>query len=204
MEEAIQLPELSLTIDPRDISFYTTLLQSGIEIKCQPNEPVARFLDRLPGFTVDYIADIVQTIFLDGTAVDDLTTPLCGKNPVLALSAAMPGLAGAIFRRNSFHAALRTTPDKKNTQNIETKKITVTLKLFNSIASDRGPELLQNSIIIKTGHLLNYLAKRPSLLSQVKQSVLSGKTVHKEELSSLLADIPRIKLTIITTHDELR
>ncbi len=201
MEKTIQPPELSLTIDPRDMSFYTTLLQSGIEIKCPPKEPVGRFLDRLPGFTVDYIADVVQTIFLDGTAVDDLTTPLSGEHSVLALSAAMPGLAGAIFRRNSFHAALRTTPDKKTTRNIEAKKITVTLKLFNSIAFDRGPDLLQNSIIIKTGHLLNYLAKRPSLLSQIKQSVLSGRTVHKEELSFLLADFPRIKLTIITTHD---
>ncbi|WP_457576193.1 hypothetical protein [Desulfomarina sp.] len=197
MEKAIPPAELSLTIDPRDISFYTTLLQSGIEIKCPPNEPVARFLNRLPGFTVDYIADIVQTIFLDGTAVDDLTTPLSGKKPVLALSAAMPGLAGAIFRRNSFHAALRTIPDKKNSANRETEKITVTLKLFNSIAFERGEALLRNSITIKTGHLLNYLAKRPSLFSQIKQCVLSGKTVPKEELSSLLANIPRIKLTMI-------
>ena len=200
MEKTMNPPELCFTIEPRDISFYTTLLQSGIEIKCPANEPVARFLDRLPGFTVDYISDVVQTIFLNGTAVDDLTVPLSGEEPVLALSAAMPGLAGAIFRRNSFHAALRTTPDTK-TENIKSAHVTVILKLFNSIASERGPELLKNSVIIKTGHLMNFLAKRPSLLSQVKQIVFSGKTVAIEELALLTADFPRLKLNIITTHD---
>jgi len=201
MEKAMNLPELCFTINPQEMSFYTTLLQSGIEIKCQPNEPVARFLARLPGFTVNYIADAIQTIFLNGTAVDDLTIPLSGKKPILALSAAMPGLAGAIFRRNSFHAALRTPPARINSEHLETKQITVTLKLFNSIASERGPELLHKSITIKTGHLLNFLAKRPSLFSQIKQHVLSGKIVNKEELPSLLADFPRLKLKLTTTHD---
>ena len=138
--------------------------------------------------------------FLNGTAVDDLTVPLSGEEPILALSAAMPGLAGAIFRRNSFHAALRTTPDKK-TENTESAHITVTLKLFNSIASERGPELLKKSVIIKTGHLTNFLAKRPSLPSLVKHVVFSGKTVSMENLAPLTADFPRLKLNIITTHD---
>jgi hypothetical protein len=200
MEKTMNPPELSFTIESRDISFYTTLLQSGIEIKCPANESVARFLNRLPGFTINYISDVVQTIFLNGTAVDDLTVPLYGEEPILALSAAMPGLAGAIFRRNSFHAALRTTPDKK-TENTESAHITVTLKLFNSIASERGPELLKKSVIIKTGHLTNFLAKRPSLPSLVKHVVFSGKTVSMENLAPLTADFPRLKLNIITTHD---
>jgi hypothetical protein len=47
--------------------------------------------------------------------VDDLETVVDGSSPVIAISGAMPGLAGAIFRKNSFHAALRTSADNSST-----------------------------------------------------------------------------------------
>ncbi len=161
---------------------------------------MAIFLDRLPGFTLDYISDVVQTIFLNGTAVDDLTTPLKGKNPVLALSAAMPGLAGAIFRRNSFHAGLRTQPDKEVSKEIKNRPLTVTLKLFNSIALERGPELLQIGVSITSRLFIDFLGKRKTLLEKIKQVSLANTIVNKNDLTALLTDIKKIKLKISTTH----
>ncbi len=108
MEDQLSLPSLRLTVVRDALPLFTTVLQSGIEVKTTHGETLAKFLNNFPGFTAEYLADTVQTIFLNGTAVDDLSLPLTGNNPVLALSAAMPGLAGAIFRRNSFHSALRT------------------------------------------------------------------------------------------------
>lgn len=200
MDNQPTIPELILTLDRQDLSFYTTLLQSGVEIKGSEGETIAIFLDRLPGFTPDYISDVVQTIFLNGAAVDDLTTPLKGKNPVLALSAAMPGLAGAIFRRNSFHAGLRTQTDEKISKENENKSLTVTLKLFNSIALERGPKLLQIGVSITSRQLNNFLAKRKTLLEKIRQISLAGTIVEKKDLTTLLTDIKKITLKISTTH----
>ena len=200
MDNQPTIPELILTLDQQDLPFYTTLLQSGVEIKGSEGETMAIFLDRLPGFTLDYISDVVQTIFLNGTAVDDLTTPLKGKNPVLALSAAMPGLAGAIFRRNSFHAGLRTQPDKEVSKEIKNRPLTVTLKLFNSIALERGPELLQIGVSITSRQFIDFLGKRKTLLEKIKQVSLANTIVNKKDLTALLTDIKKIKLKISTTH----
>ena len=131
MEDQLSLPELILEVTAESLPLFTTLLQSGIEINCNDGLSMGHFLNELPGFTPEYISDIIQTIFLNGTAEDDMTTPLTGKNPVLALSAAMPGLAGAIFRKNSLHSALRTETRKKNTTESQSESLTVTLKLFN-------------------------------------------------------------------------
>ncbi len=200
MDNQPTIPELILTLDRQDLSFYTTLLQSGVEIKGREGETMAIFLDRLPGFTLDYISDVVHTIFLNRKAVDDLTTPLKGKNPVLALSAAMPGLAGAIFRRNSFHAGLRTQPDKEVSKEIKNRPLTVTLKLFNSIALERGPELLQIGVSITSRLFIDFLGKRKTLLEKIKQVSLANTIVNKNDLTALLTDIKKIKLKISTTH----
>ncbi len=191
-------PDLTLTIKLQDLPLYTTLLQAGIEIKINKGETMAHLLDRLPGFTADYISDVVQTIFLNGTAVDDLSTPFKGKNPVLALSAAMPGLAGAIFRRNSFHAALRTSTDLPKGDTKENEPVIVTLKLFNSIALEKGPKLLETGVYIKTQRFIDFLAKRADLNGRIQQIYLSNIPVRKVSLAAVLADTEKIHLIIDT------
>jgi hypothetical protein len=192
--------DLTFLIAEQDLSFYTTLLQSGIEIKGMNGETLAAFLDRLPGFTPDYVAETVQTIFLDGTASDDLTVPLTGKNPVVALSAAMPGLAGAIFRRNSFHAALRTRTSRDNRATGEDGPLLVTLKLFNSIAAERGPELLQTGVTVSSDRLLKFLAPRKMLSRKIKQISLADTTLAFDRLAIFLAPSKTINFRIITSH----
>ncbi|MBW1636165.1 MAG: hypothetical protein JRJ68_07825 [Deltaproteobacteria bacterium] len=193
-------PDLTLITADQDLPFYTTLLQSGIEIKGRNGETVAGFLDRLPGFTLDYIADTVQTIFLDGTANDDLTTPLAGKTPTLALSAAMPGLAGAIFRRNSFHAGLRTRTSTKAQKTGADEPLTVTLKLFNSIATEKGPGLLRKGVTLQSDRLLKFLAPREGLTGRIKGISLADHTIAAGNLAASLARIETINLKIISSH----
>jgi len=190
--------DVSLIVDPQDLSFYTTLLQVGIEIKVAEGETVAQLLDKLPGFTIDYVSNVIQTIFLNGTAIDDLSSPFTGKAPVVALSAAMPGLAGAIFRRNSFHAALRTPTDTLPKKQKEPRSGSVCLKLFNSIALERGPSLLEQGVNIKTSHFTDFLTRRIPLKKRIRQMDLSGLTVTRETLIARLADIETINLKIKT------
>lgn len=200
MQDQSTLPKLTLTVHNRDLPFYTTLLQSGVEIKSTNSETMGHFLNRLPGFTMDYVSDTVQTIFLNGTAVDDLTTPLGSDGAVLAISAAMPGLAGAIFRRNSFHAALRTKTDSHIEAGKEVESTLVTLKLFNSIALERGAELLEMGVVIKTVNFNSFLEKRTALFKKTVQISFGNEPVGKEQLAGLLAGTEKINLKISTTH----
>lgn len=162
---------LTLYLSEGSIDKFVYLLQSGIRVKSTTGELLGLFLEKLPGFSVDYIIDEVQTIFLDGTAIDDLQTPLTGESPVVALSAAMPGLSGAIFRRNSIHAALRTVTANTNTpENSAPQPIDVTLKLFNAIAREKGPQLLREGITIRSASVLDYLNTRKWLLNHIHRT----------------------------------
>ena len=158
---------------------------------------MGRFLNELPGFTADYIGDVVQTIFLNGTAIDDLTTPLEGYNPTLALSAAMPGLAGAIFRKNSFHSALRTDTKKTGSVDKQQRDLTITLKLFNSIAQERGLELLKRGVCIKAKPILIFFSKRESLLQKISTIEFEKKIIDTTTFLSLLSQSEKINIRIV-------
>lgn len=204
MEDQLSLPiwhTLQLTVRPDALPLFTTVLQSGIEIKTLHGTSIAKFLNTFPGVTAEYLADTVQTIFLDGTAVDDLSLPLTGTTPVLALSAAMPGLAGAIFRRNSFHSALRTETKVLQSETEQTKSITVTLKLFNSIARDQGPELLQAGVCLHADQALTFLSKRPHLTQYISKIQLGENKMEYSELLCHLQKLSRVNLNIVGTDD---
>jgi hypothetical protein len=199
MEDQLSLTSLRLTIVRDALPLFTTVLQSGIEIKTTYGQTLAKFLHNFPGFTAEYLADTVQTIFLNGTAVDDLALPLTGKESVLALSAAMPGLAGAIFRRNSFHSALRTETKSLQSEEKGQKSTTVTLKLFNSIARDRGEYFLQAGFCMRADPLTAFLAKRPNLGQYIVTIKLGEKVIELEELITILPTLPKVNLYITDT-----
>ncbi len=199
MEDQLSLTSLRLTVVRDALPLFTTVLQSGIEIKTSHGQTLAKFLNTFPGFTAGYLADTVQTIFLNGTAVDDLALPLTGKKPVLALSAAMPGLAGAIFRRNSFHSALRTETKSLQSEEKQQKSTTVTLKLFNSIARDRGEYFLQGGFCMQADLLAAFLAKRPYLGQYIVTIKLGEKVMELEELITVLPTLSKVNLYITDT-----
>ena len=205
MEEQLSSPSIELTLTPEALPLFATVLQSGIEVKTRQGETLAKFLNTFPGFTAEYLTNVVQTIFLNGTAVDDLSLPLNGRHPVLALSAVMPGLAGAIFRKNSFHAALRTEKKSLRSPTQGADSLFVTLKLFNSIARDRGPELLQAGCIMAAELLLGFLLKRPQLMQQILQVRWKVQGIEREittaELLRVLPEFSMIQLKIITSND---
>jgi len=201
MEDQQTLPSLRLAVVPDALPLFTTVLQSGIEIKTTQGMSLAKFLSNFPGFTAEYLSDTVQTIFLNGTAVDDLALPLNGNNPVVALSAAMPGLAGAIFRRNSFHSALRTETKSLLSKEIQQQSISVCLKLFNSIAKERGAALLKSGVCIRADLLAGFLANRPHLLQQIETIQFEENQIDDDKLAGLLRELSKVNLYIVGADD---
>lgn len=200
MEEQLPQTSVTLTVSLESFHLFTTVLQSGIEVKTSTATEMGEFLFQLPGFTADYINSTVETIFLNGTPVDDLSLPFTGKNPVLALSAAMPGLAGAIFRKNSIHTALRTQTDSSQHLYNHKQAKTITLKLFNSVAKDRGGSLLAAGVSIKASKVLTFLQKRTGLSDYITGIEINSKAVNLAALFDKLSEFQIITLKVKTTH----
>ena len=199
MDDQLPLLHLELTVVSEKFPLFTTVFQSGIEIMTPAGSSLGQFLGGLPGFTAEYLADTVQTIFHNGKAVDDLTALLSGERPVVALSAAMPGLAGAIFRRNSFHAALRSEIRDNQLQTQATKPLTVTLKLFNSIALERGKDLLRDGVRLPAEVLAGFLANRPALQEAIRLVRRDGQVIDRAALPQFLAQPTLLHLQIFDT-----
>lgn len=187
-------PRLTLRIAPNTIDTFSSLLQAGMRIKADREISIGAFLEALPGFTAEYVTEQVQTIFLNGSATDDMETALVGNPPVLAISAAMPGLAGAIFRKNSFHAALRTKAPGQQVSSAGS--ITVTLKLFNAIARDRGSELLRRGVTMKAADIAQFMESRATLSPLIQDIEVQGGSIAKDELPAVLSALDTVHLTI--------
>lgn len=168
---------IKMSVDEDKKELFTTLLQSGIGLESKAGVALGVFLDSLPDFDMDYLSDRVQTIFLDGNALDDLERKFTRSEHVVALSAAMPGLAGAIFRRNSLCAALRTMEEKGHESISGNRSVRVNLKLFNAIALEKGLQLLQHGGIFSGESLKDFFTLRPSLLQYIKEINFNDKDV---------------------------
>ena len=201
MNSISALSRLELDVAPGDIPLYTTVLQGGILVEARDGIRLGSFLDALPGFDHDYIVNEIQTIFLNGTAIDDLETAIEGDHPVLALSAAMPGLAGAILRRNSFHAALRTTVTERR-EHHDRGPITVTVKLFNSIARDCGPALLAAGIRLNAAALRVFSATHPTLAAGRRRIVLDDRPIDNDTMTTWLDHENPIVLIVREAADD--
>jgi len=172
-----------------------TLLQRGFPVPVTGALSIAELLAALPGFNEEYIRERVQTIFVNGLAEDNTARELAAGD-TLALSAAMPGLAGAIFRRGGRHASLRTRPVTAR-QNSTPQSGHITLKLFNMIATETGPQLLEEGILIKGTVLARFLERQGErILPIIDRSKVEKSAVPPSELAGMVAGHTLIFLKI--------
>lgn len=194
-------PTVSLLVRADALDKFTTLLQSGFFLSIQHGESIGGLLTALPGFSEKYIKERVQTIFVDGLPADDLAQQFSEKETVLAISAAMPGLAGAIFRKGGVHASLRTATEKKAHPLASGSLLTVRLKLFNIIAKERGTTLLAGGCLIQSASFEKFLNYRPPLAESIQRISIDNQKADMQMLRKTLAVNSKIVLTINSSHD---
>ncbi|MEJ2058268.1 MAG: hypothetical protein P8X39_10565 [Desulfofustis sp.] len=185
------LPTLSFDCADNELLRLSTMLQSGFIETGRQGDSILSFLLSLDGFTESYIENEVQTVFYNGDALDDVETELAGKTAAIALGSAMPGLAGAIMRKGSICGAFRkkrTVVDMKSSG----EPVTVRVKLFNSVARERGPQLLSRGLKIDGKDLLYFLKQRPLLITALKNIRFDGQAVQPDDLLDMLTSCDRI------------
>jgi len=191
MQQPNPYPSLTLSLPHHAFAGFASLLQHGMLFPVAQPVAMLSFLLSLPGFTAEYIEQTVQTIFVDGVAADSLDRDLVAGT-TLALSAAMPGLAGAIFRRQGRHASLRSRPTATTPSSNPTGSGFITLKLFNTIALDRVRDLLPQGILVTGKACHDFAARREPLFHPPAMATFAGRTVDHAELLRLVAACPLV------------
>jgi hypothetical protein len=192
--------KLNLILPGTSVSRFFPILGEGILVKGPGGQTVEDFLQKAAGVSPTYLKDRVQTVFLNGKALDDFKTARVGDSSILALSAAMPGLAGAVLRRGGFYAAMRRQiSHEADGPAAAGQEITVTLKLFNLVARELGPGLLQSGILIPAGQLRDFIERQGRWIWMgCIAAQADGRPVRTADVSGILAGAEQVILTVKT------
>ena len=156
----LKAQHLCLSVKANLISRFLKLLERGFRLKIEASLSIRELLCHHLGISEEYVDNRIQTIFLDGRPVDNVDTAWVENGSRLALSAAMPGLVGATFRKGGFYASLRNTISYTKTENSIFKGAgEIILKLFNMVAKELGPELLEKGIRIEGNAFQNFVLR---------------------------------------------
>ena len=152
---------LNLTLESDSVPLFFQFLQRGVVVEARIDCAIRAFLCDQLGLDPDYVDRRIQTLFLDGKSVDDLDSPILKQGSVLSLSAAMPGLLGAVLRRGSRYAAMRTQiAHKGEPTSVPDREGTIVLKLFNLLTRELGPIVLKRGIWIEGKDLGEFFSAR--------------------------------------------
>jgi hypothetical protein len=161
-------PEEDLLMVVRDdrMSAFQELLQRGVRVKAMIGSTVQSFLCDGLGIDPQYVEERIQTVFLNGKAVDDPSSAVIMDNSIIALSAAMPGLLGATLRKGSYYSRMRSEISYTGEGKGQLHEGRVLLKLFNLLPREIGPLVLQKGVGVKGKDLQDFLVKRCSIFRQ--------------------------------------
>ncbi len=156
---------LTLVAEPKLLERFLQLLQKGVKVKARVGSSVRSFLCDDLGVSPEYVDKRIQTLFLNGKAIDNPDTALLKEDSTLALSAAMPGLLGATLRKGSYYARMRNEiSHQEQSQGITVHEGFVLLKLFNLLPAEIGPAVLARGIWLKGEDLNQFLKELPDEL----------------------------------------
>lgn len=188
-----------LTLPAAAADRLTPIWGSGVGIATQAGIMLMDLLCDQLGIDRTYVDNRIQTVFVNGRAVDQLETVSLSDKTVVALSAAMPGLVGATFRKQGLLAPFRegishhpTTPLSNDSGDI-----VVRLKLFNLVARELGPALLQRGVCVegvKLGELITLYTEASLLIDVTAEK--DGRRFSMNEINSLTKRSEWIDLSV--------
>lgn len=166
---------------------FFPLLQQGIGVMIRVGCSIESLLCQQLGMSPEYLRERIQTIFLDGKPVDDVNATTLHNGSTLALSAAMPGLAGAIFRKQGFYAPLRSKGfSEKVNGGGKVHEGMITIKLFNLLLKELGPLFLSQGVLVDGKSLSNFFRMQPrDFWEDCLAAEVDGETITPEKLREI-------------------
>lgn len=173
------------TIRTQALEELLHLLESGVRLEVTVGGTLAELLCEQIGIPRDYLDGRIQTLFLNAKAVDDVDTARVTDGAVIALSAAMPGLVGATMRKGGVLSGLRAAISERSEGGAQNATVgTITLKLFNLIAREMGPHLLERGVHLPGNRMADLLKGDGAEDVQLRQG---GEPLSREAALDLCA-----------------
>lgn len=136
-------------------------LQKGVYMDGLSGMSVREFLHEVLRFDDAYIESTVRTIFLNNSPVDDIDATLLKDGDRMALGSAMPGLVGIVMGRdNPFKSFRSDISAQGGGREKESRPITVSVKLFSSLAAESGVAVLAQGVSVDARLLADFLADK--------------------------------------------
>jgi hypothetical protein len=178
---------LFLRLRPTAVTHFGPLFSTGVGIPTIVGIGLTELLCQQLAIDPDYVANRIQTIFLNSRAVDRTEQVTVPAGAVIALSAAMPGLAGATFRKGGLLAGFRKDISHQYAQRTEEKsrqETLITLKLFNLVAQELGPHLLAHGVWIDGLSVPELLSRIASTVGgNIQEALCNGRPIPSAQLA---------------------
>ena len=189
--------KLTLSIARESLHSFFSLLRQGFMIEVQAGCSIKTMLADALGLDDSYVENRIKTIFLNAKPVDDINTACIENGSVLALSGAMPGLAGATLRRGGQLASFRGSIScRSHGENELGQNGYAFVKLFNLLVNDLGPIFLEKGILINKQQLVTFLRRQPDNFRLILKSAdFNGKKISVGNISEI--DYPDMMLLAV-------
>lgn len=140
---------IEISSGPGIVACFSSVFQGGFLFPCQVGKSIEDLLLQQLALDRNLIEDKVNTVFLDGKCVDDISSAILKDGSAVAFSSALPGLAGATLRRGGHYACLRDsiTYNKKECPDARREGL-ITVKLFNLLMVELGRIFLEKGIVL--------------------------------------------------------
>jgi len=178
---------VSLTLSSDSIFHFFPWLQRGVRVKVRLGCSLKTLLVEQLGLSSEYLRERVRIIFLDGKPVDDLEKARVKNGSILALSSAMPGLAGASLRTGSpFSAFRREMSHRENGPALPSQEGFIWVKLFNFLVPELGPILLKRGVFLSPEEFKEFMESLPrKFWAGIKQAIVNGQEMEVNRLLDL-------------------
>ncbi|MFC1883836.1 hypothetical protein ACFL2O_03600 [Thermodesulfobacteriota bacterium] len=176
--------KVSLTIDTEILPAFFGILRKGVKVDGDVGLSIGNFLRKGMGMSPEYIEGRIQTIFLNGKPVDNVEAAAVEDGDVMALSASMPGLAGATLRKGGHFAGLRSAISYSEKEAVKsTGRGRITIKLFNLLTKEMAPLFLEHGVIVGGDDLAAFLnSQYKTSRAALKSIEIDGKRADTEQL----------------------
>lgn len=191
-----QTQTLTLSARPEDLLALTPLFREGVRISVSPGRTLRQTMVQDLGFCPECVEERVQTVFLDGSPVDDIDADQVTQDCTLALAGALPGVAGIAMRRGSpvgvFREGISHGTGHGEGHGVKQGAggmLCATLKLFNSVALECLAWVLEQGVELRAGRLADLLSEEPEALAGAGFR-LDGRVMGRQEAIAALRGLP--------------
>lgn len=163
------------------------LAREGFGIDVPAGRSLRQTLAEDLGLGAECVEKRIQTVFLDGSPVDDIDADHVRPGCALALAGALPGVAGICMQRQSRIGVYREGITHRAEEELpaSTRSLRITLKLFNVVAVECLAQVLSHGVEVRSGRLAELFEENPEALAQA-DLLLDGHTITRAALADAL------------------